>query len=1106
MKNKIFKGLLSLILITMVLPAQSQDFMNIFFKNGDSRKFYLNEIIEFKATNIDTDGVLHDNFCYQHIKTKSKEYIYSLEDVDSISFAKRDESLEEQNFVNAMSSIFPIINKCSGIDDVESHIDAIKAAEGVEHAWTDGHQLYIKIEEGEVISFHFSHNESIEKSSIANIESEIKALAPRLLHIVKPDGSRLKFAIANQQDKDESRKGQKNWYFLPLTSALNGCGIEVDYIPEPSVDFFYNNSDNPSDHLNFYDYDAVILSTHGSYSEYINYDFWFGDSYGPKVHTISLSDDLFKEEYESDDIVPNWHDNYTTFKKWRKKLNLKDVTDQHISYCFNKETRGGKLYWVAHPSLTEFFFRDIAQGEFKNPNSIFFNCACQSLMENDSFADELMKNHGLGVYAGYTESNYFGQLSSYTLFSKLFSTLSLERAYQELPSYMRHESLANINISSDFDIDDKIYYQEEGVSDARLKILPENSLRADELFILPVYTNFTSQENLNNEYNNNQVVKLTGTLTCLTQVNDVRLGFLYSTGSIPTQEVEATSINKIINLGKGNLEFSVELPNIERGQTYTYRAFTDDGFHYNYGDICSFTIPNDLQLSSDKIILTIGETSTIQIISGSGDYGITGLDDASTIATVTLQGTVITINPIKAGDAIFVVTDMQTGKQKILSITINKPNPLTIAEAIDLGLPSGTLWASWNLGATKPEESGDYYSWGETNIKEIYDFNTYQNWKDANGDGKLQPGELSSPTIIAGTKYDAATVNWGAEWYTPTYKQVEELLNNTTSEWVTQNGVDGRRFTSNTNGNSIFLPVTGFRTGSSLDYTYVGHYWSSTEANADFCGANYLEFCESYAYCSGDSPFRGFIIRPVKGSSLPDNSKERDELIKLYNSTNGDSWTHNDNWCSSKSLTQWYGITCDKYNEHVEDIKLANNNLTGSISIKGFEKLRYIDIKGNNISSLTIDNCPTLDLGYLDDITLDFLHINNCCYDFVQHFMYNVNIKKILFTNFQKSGRIFLQGVSDEVVIKDCVFDDQGVGVEDNSAVKTMTVENSTIKGGRLGGDVDDLVIKNCTIGDWWVISAKSSITIINSYIEGHLVDCSGTPDEVSQYVYSVIH
>lgn len=526
-------------------------------------------------------------------------------------------------------------------------------------------------------------------------------------------------------------------------------------------------------------------------------------------------------------------------------------------------------------------------------------------------------------------------------------------------------------------------------------------------------------------------------------------------------------------------------------------------------DVYTPTILDSSAQPVTEITLPAGTSKTFEIDAYSGHELFTPCLDEN-VCTVSLSGTTLTVTGVSEGSTYFGVYDKENRQMAVAQVTVTEGAINTPAEAIDLGLPSGTLWASWNLGATKPEETGDYYAWGETNRKEIYDLNTYQNWNDANGDGRLQSGELSSPSIIAGTKYDAATVNWGAEWYTPTYKQVEELLNNTTSEWVTENGVDGRRFTSNTNGNSIFLPVTGFRQGSSLRYTNLGGYWSSTESNADYCGANYLVFGESYAYCSGDSPYRGYIIRPVKGSSLPDYSKERDELVKLYNSTNGDSWTHNDNWCSSKSPAQWYGITYDKYNEHVEYIKLANNNLTGSISIKGFEKLRNIDIKGNNISSLTIDSCLTLDLGYgfrLDDITLDFLHINNCFYDFGQHFIENANIKKILFTNFQKCGRIFLQGVvSDEVVIKDCVFDGQGVGVEDNSAVKTMTVENTTIIDGRLGGDVDDLVIKNCTIGDWWVIRAKSSITIINSYIEGHLVNCSGTSDEVNQYVYSVIH
>ena len=1007
MKNNILKGLLSLVFLAVALPVISQDFMNIFFKDGNSRKFYLNEIIEFKASNIDADGIQHDSYCYQYIKTATNEYIYSLEDVDSISFAKRDEALEEENFVNAMTSVFPIINACSDINDVESHLDAIKTAEGVEHAWTDGHQLYVEIEDGEIISFHFDHNELIDETSIEGMTSDIKALAPKLSHIVKPDGSRLKFAIANQQDKDESRNGQKGSYFLPLVQALTGCGIDVDYIPEPSVEFFYNNSDNPSDHLNFYDYDAVLFSTHGSYSEPFIYDFWFGDSFGPKVHSVSISDDLFLEEYEADSIVPNWHDNYKIFKKWRKQLNLSDVTDHHINYSFNKEKRDGKLYWVAHPNLTELFFRDIALGKFENPSSIFFNCACQSLMENDSFAEELMNNHGLGVYAGYTESNYFGQLSGYTLFSKLFSTLSLERAYQDLPSYMRHESLANINISGDFDIDSKMYYREKGVSDARLKILPENSLIIDELFILPVYTNFTTQENITNEYNKSKTVKLSGTLTCLTQVKDVKLGFLYGTSSIPTQEVEATSTSKIFNLGKGNIEFTVELPNLERGKTYSYRAFTNDGFHYNYGDIYSFTIPSDLQISSNNVVLSIGGTSTINIISGSGDYRLEYLDDASSIINVTLNGSTISVKALTAGDAEFNIVDSQSGTIITVTVTVNaapavisiEPTEIkfgyvkvgesktskftvtntgesdlifTVSEThteidipesgkeftlaptkskvfdvvftpkaentgsgsavrvfsnaengtqfieitgqsypsdidvpttecpddnhphmIDLGLPSGILWSCCNVGASSPEIRGSNYAWGEITPK----------WYSASGEYSMDISGSGMGARWDMTKYgvdsrfgiidnkttldlsdDVAHTTYGANYRMPTAEEFNELLTQCTSEWGTLNGSNGRYFTG-PNGGKIFLPTTGIWSYGARKYDdEYGNYWTRN-LYLDYCYcAQTIFFSENDAEMLHEERYKCKPVRPVivpKVSALSDFKLSGSDELQL---------------------------------------------------------------------------------------------------------------------------------------------------------------------------------------------------------------------------------
>ena len=145
-------------------------------------------------------------------------------------------------------------------------------------------------------------------------------------------------------------------------------------------------------------------------------------------------------------------------------------------------------------------------------------------------------------------------------------------------------------------------------------------------------------------------------------------------------------------------------------------------------------------------------------------------------------------------------------------------------EYVDLGLPSGTLWAAWNVGADCPEAYGDYFAWGEVTVKTKYYWDTYA-WS---------VGSLY--TVLYFTKYcsnsswgyngftdeltelvaadDAATANWGDEWQTPSFAQFEELINPdyTTTEWTTQNGKNGLLVTSKRSiwtGNSIFLPAAG---------------------------------------------------------------------------------------------------------------------------------------------------------------------------------------------------------------------------------------------------------------------------------------------------------
>ena len=152
---------------------------------------------------------------------------------------------------------------------------------------------------------------------------------------------------------------------------------------------------------------------------------------------------------------------------------------------------------------------------------------------------------------------------------------------------------------------------------------------------------------------------------------------------------------------------------------------------------------------------------------------------------------------------------------------------------VDLGLPSGLLWATRNVGATSPEDYGDYFAWGETTPKSVYDWTTYiysngarnQLTKYCSKSSYGYNGFTDNLTILQPSD-DAATANYGGR--TPTKKEWGELRNNTTAQWTTRNGVNGLLFTG-TNGNSLFLPATGYRGDSSL---YVdgssGNYWSSS--------------------------------------------------------------------------------------------------------------------------------------------------------------------------------------------------------------------------------------------------------------------------------------
>lgn len=186
-------------------------------------------------------------------------------------------------------------------------------------------------------------------------------------------------------------------------------------------------------------------------------------------------------------------------------------------------------------------------------------------------------------------------------------------------------------------------------------------------------------------------------------------------------------------------------------------------------------------------------------------------------------------------------------------------------DLVDLGLPSGSLWATHNLGSTKPEGMGCYYAWGETTGscegKTNFDTSTLT----TNMNDYVEPGDQLEPGN------DAAKQKWGGEWRMPTSRDFRELVNDTytTWEWTTVNGVNGYRVTSKVigfEGNNIFLPAAGRYQRTNLkNVGERGYYWSSTLYSGPDSSHNatQLYMTTSSKSVSGNLPYYGLTIRPV---------------------------------------------------------------------------------------------------------------------------------------------------------------------------------------------------------------------------------------------------
>ena len=202
------------------------------------------------------------------------------------------------------------------------------------------------------------------------------------------------------------------------------------------------------------------------------------------------------------------------------------------------------------------------------------------------------------------------------------------------------------------------------------------------------------------------------------------------------------------------------------------------------------------------------------------------------------------------------------------TVTVSQASRL-VPTAVDLGLR--VKWASFNLGASKPEEYGDYYAWGETETKSDYSWETYK-W--ANGSETKLTKYCNATSYWAGSgspdnklqldpEDDVAHVKLGGKWRMPTDFDWTELREKCTWAWTTSNGINGTKVTG-PSGNSIFLPAAGYRPGTSLnDAGSNGYYWSSSLLESNSCNAKNVRFDFKVVGRSNYSRFLGLSVRPV---------------------------------------------------------------------------------------------------------------------------------------------------------------------------------------------------------------------------------------------------
>jgi len=569
-----------LIFMVCTIQALAYEYFTIYFSDGTkSEAFYATDVDSICYSKLSLDGIAFDEWQVQEIYTVDSVYRYPLAQIDSLSFKDVDVNRVAETLDRTSSTVVPLFSQSKSISELSQSLPTIRNIEGVVDAWIDGNALSIDISDYGTITF------LIPPVVASNYNKDFLFPIRRSMKSTTQNHTNIKnVCIYNHMDKDEDEGfNDSRWVTENLRELYNDLGVSCEVKTHLLPDFFVNK---------MFDYDHLFIITHGFYDGKTG------------THWLVTDEEILCIENEQ------WFSHIDEFREFLNKNAI--YSSNKLKILPHSETRNGKRCVVFYVAVSEHLI-SMSKNKFKNPNTIVFNAACQSMKGEDGNKNKLANafiDKGASCYIGYTDNNTIGRMGGFEFFQGLLNGSCIESSYKLIETLFKEEDLYEYKSISTGQASlfrteqDEYLYELENEYHPLMEII-RNNPQFRNLSVMTygggwnmdgtIYYIRGSMRKIDSD-----AIQAFSDYTLRPLKDKYKYGIQWSTNpdmSEPdTATVKGQYDSSTLTM---NWEKTLDTSTLSPNTTYYYRAYMNDGYSDCYGEIKQFSVnDNDDEDSS----------------------------------------------------------------------------------------------------------------------------------------------------------------------------------------------------------------------------------------------------------------------------------------------------------------------------------------------------------------------------------------------------------------------------------------------------------------------------------------------------------------------------